>query len=188
MKKKRSGVSSHSPAIKEYSDTTPTDIFADLEATLDEVAGSNPRITGAEAGDSRLNSDLRALLETTLAVNSSLVLNDVLQMVMHKAIELMQAERGLIMLLDEHDQLQVRSAYNLCKEQMMDEDFRISNSITSQVASSGKPVYTSDAMADNRYAQQKSVVELHLRSIMCVPLVVKEKVFGVIYLDNSSES
>ena len=32
------------------------------------------------------------------------------------------------------------------------------------------------------------MVELHLRSIMCVPLKVKECVVGVFYLDNSSES
>ncbi len=74
----------------------------------------------------------------------------------------MQAERGLIMLLDADGELQMKSAYNLCKEQMMEEDFRISSSITSQVARTGKPVYTSDAMADDRYAHQKSVVELHL--------------------------
>ncbi|HUV31512.1 MAG TPA: ATP-binding protein [Acidobacteriota bacterium] len=164
------------------------DMFADLEATLEAVAETNPRIKAEQSGDSARNADLRALLETTLAVNSSLVLDNVLQRVMHKAIELMQAERGLIMLLDENERLQVKSAYNLCKEEMMEEDFYISSSVTSEVARTGKPVYTSDAMADDRYAHHKSVMELHLRSIMCVPLIVKEKVIGVIYLDNSSQT
>ncbi len=166
----------------------PADIFANLEATLDEVAESNPRISEETSRDSKGNTDLRALLEVSLAVNSSLVLDDVLRMVMHKAIELMQAERGLIMLLNEAGELQVKSAYNLCREEMMEEDFRISSSITSEVARTGKPIYASDAMADDRYAHYKSVMELHLRSIMCVPLIVKEKVIGVIYLDNSSQT
>src|SRR5512140_1547542 len=166
------------------------DLFADLEATLDRVAEKNPRLTADQESDGTAvrMSDLKALLQVSLAINSSLVLDDVLQMVMQQAIKLMQAERGLIMLLDKDGELQVKSAYNLCREQMMEEDFRISSSVTTQVARTGKSVYTSDALADDRYAQQQSVVELHLRSIMCVPLTVKAKVIGVIYLDNTSQA
>ncbi len=166
----------------------PLDVLADLEATLDEVAEANPRIGADQPTAGRSTDDLKALLEVSMAINSSLVADDVLQIVMRKAIELMEAERGLIMLLDDQNELQVRSAYNLCREQMMDEDFKVSNSITSEVARTGKSIYTSDALTDERYANQRSVVELHLRSIMCVPLKVKEKVIGVIYLDNSNES
>ncbi len=164
------------------------DIFADLDATLDEVAESNPRIEGHDTGHSRSNTDLQALLEVSLAINSSLVLEDVLQIVMRKAIELMHAERGLIMLLDDDAELQVKSAHNIRKEELTEGDFKISTSITSQVARTGRSVYTSDAIADDRYSQFQSVVELHLRSIMCVPIKIKEDVIGVIYLDNSSES
>ncbi len=71
---------------------------------------------------------------------------------------------------------------------MTDEEQKISSSIASQVVSEGKSIYTSDALSDERYSSKQSVVELHLRSIMCVPLKVKEKTVGVIYLDNSSHS
>jgi len=175
-------------AVRKDGVTKPMDIFADLEATLEEVAKANPRIVGEQADSSKTVSDLKALLEVSLVVNSSLVLDDILQIVMHKAIELMQAERGLIMLLDEEGKLQVRSVHNLGKDEVAGEDFKISNSVTSQVASTGKSIYTSDALADERYASQQSVVELHLRSIMCVPLKVKEKVIGVFYLDNSNQA
>ena len=164
------------------------DVFADLEVILDEVADNNPRITHEESAPAKATTDLRALLEASVVVNSSLVLDDVLQVVMKKAVDLMQAERGLIMLLDQDGELQVRSAYNLCKEDLMEEDFKISGSITSQAAETGQSVYTSDAMADDRYANARSVMELHLRSIMCVPVKVKNRVIGVIYLDNSSEA
>jgi PAS domain S-box-containing protein len=166
----------------------PTEIFADLEATLDEVARVNPRLVRDTDSHGTRDADLRALLEVSLAVNSSLVLDDVLQLVMRKAIELMQAERGLVMLLDQHDELQLKAAYNLCEEEMAPDDFRISNSISREVADTGKSVYTSDAQSDDRFAQQQSVIELHLRSIMCVPLKAKHNVIGVIYLDNSSQT
>ncbi len=164
------------------------DIFADLEATLDEVAEANPRVEASEEDSSKTVADLKALLEVSMATNSSLVLDDILQIVMQKAVELMQAERGLVMLLDENNTLQVRSVYNLHKKDIMEEDFKISRSITTQVASTGKSVYTSDALSDERYASKQSIVELHLRSIMCVPLKVKDKVIGVIYLDNSNQA
>jgi signal transduction histidine kinase len=164
------------------------DVLAEMEAALDEIADGNPRIESDHALASKSQEDIKAVLEVSLAINSSLILDDILQIVMQKAIELLQAERGFIMLLDEKGELQFKTAYNLCKESMMDEDFRISNSIANTVASTGKSVYTSDAQSDERYANQKSVLELHLRSIMCVPLKIKNSIIGVIYLDNSSQA
>ncbi len=164
------------------------DIFADLEATLDEVADTNPRIRIKDADGEKATADLQALLTVSQAVNSSLVLDDVLKIVMHKAIELMQAERGMIMLIDENNELKVRTAHNLQKEKMSQEEFRISSSVTTQVAKTGKSIYTSDAQCDERYAQQASVVELNLRSIMCVPIKEQGMVIGVIYVDNSNQA
>ena len=164
------------------------DIFADLEATLNEVAETNPRINLKLADGNKATADLQALLTVSQAANSSLVLDDVLQIVMHKAIELMQAERGLIMLLDDANDLQIRTAHNLSKKEMMRDEFRISNSVVSKVAETGKSIYASDAQSDERYAQQASVVELNLRSIMCVPIKEQGCVIGVIYVDNSNQT
>lgn len=174
--------------LAEPTEKLPADIFADLEATLDEVAESNPRLSDEPTEPGTHHADLSALLEVSMAINSSLVLDDVLQLVMMKAVELMQAERGLIMLLDEYDELQIRACYNLCQEDMVEENFKISSSIAREVARTGKSIYSSDAQNDDRYAQQQSVIELHLRSIMCVPIKLKHKIIGVIYLDNSSQA
>ena len=174
--------------VRDEAEHSTGDIFADLEATLDQVAETNPRLSEEPSKPSTRDADLRALLQVSMAVNSSLVLDDVLQLVMMKAIELMQAERGLIMLLGDNNTLQVRAAYNLCQEDMVEDEFKISSSIAREVARSGKSVYSSDAQSDDRFAQQQSVIELHLRSIMCVPVKVKDDVIGVIYLDNSSEA
>ncbi len=165
----------------------PVDVFADLEATLEEVAESNPRIESTGTG-SKHSEDLRAILEASLAINSSLESDEILQIVMRKAIELMQAERGLVMLLDDNKELQIKAAFNLDSEKMTPEETKISSSITKQVVDTSKAIYTSDALSDERYANKQSVVELHLRSIMCVPLKVKDELVGVIYLDNSSQS
>jgi signal transduction histidine kinase len=164
------------------------DVLAEMEKALDEIADENPRIESVGGPGSKTAEDLKAVLQVSLAINSSLVLEDILQIVMQKAIELLSAERGFIMLFDENGELQVKTAYNLCKESINQDDFKISNSIANEVATTGKSVYTSDALSDERYANQQSIVELHLRSIMCVPLKIKSKIIGLIYLDNSSQA
>jgi len=163
------------------------DALAEMEAALDNIADNRPRIKSGPAG-SKESDDLKAVLQVSLAVNSSLVLEDILKIVMKKAVELLSAERGFIMLLDDDGELQFKTAHEICKESLNQEDFKISHSIANEVAATGKSVYTSDALSDERYANQKSIVELHLRSIMCVPLKIKNAVIGLIYLDNSSEA
>ncbi len=163
-------------------------VLAEMEKALDDVASDNPRMGDDNEGSIVRLDDIRAVLEISLAINSSLVLEEILQVVMQKAVELLSAERGFIMLLDTQGQLQFKSAHNIRKEETSDAYFKISNSIANRVAQTGKSVYTSDAQEDERYAKQQSVVELHLRSIMCVPLKIKSTVIGIVYLDNSSQA
>jgi len=170
------------------------DTLAQMEAIFEEVESAQPRLeTEMEKSDSKDSSrvrrdDLEALLDISKAINSTLVLDDILQMVMRRAIKLLLAERGFLMLLDQGGNLQFKTAYNICKESLSKEDFRISMSIATSVAKTGKSIYTSDAQHDERYSKQKSIQELDLKSIMCVPLKSKEKIIGILYLDNSSKS
>jgi len=170
-------------------DTAPEiKLLAEMEDGLSSIENEYPVLAEKSNLAETRTADLKALLEISQAINSSLVLDEILQKVMKHAIDLLQAERGFLMLLDEKDQLQFRIAHNITREKLAEEDFRISNSIANSVAKSGVSVYTSDAQADERYSRQKSIAELNLRSIMCVPLKIKDKIIGVAYLDNSSEA
>jgi signal transduction histidine kinase len=163
-------------------------VLAEMEAALDDIASDNPQVEVDSPQNGKTSENLRAVLEVSLAVNSTLVTEEILKVVMAKAIELLSAERGFIMLLDDRGELQFKSAHNIARETMTEEDFKISTSISREVAETGKAVYTSDALSDSRFSNQQSVVELHLRSIMCVPLKIQNSVIGLIYLDNSSEA
>jgi len=168
------------------------DTLAQMEAVFDQVKSAQPRLKTEKSGTSESSrvrrDDLEALLDISKAINSTLVLDDILQMVMRRAIKLLRAERGFLMLLDEEGNLQFKTAHNICKESLSKDDFRISMSIANSVAKTGKSVYTSDAQNDEQYSKQKSIQELDLKSIMCVPLKSKEKIIGILYLDNSSKS
>ncbi len=163
-------------------------VLAEMEKTLNDIVRENPRLVSeSDTTPARLD-DLKAILEISLAINSVSRLEDILQVVMLKAVELLSAERGFIMLLDKEGRLNFTLAHNIRHEETRAESFKISNSIANRVAQTGKSIYTSDAQEDERYAKQQSVVELNLRSIMCVPLKITNMVIGVIYLDNSSQA
>ncbi len=132
---------------------------------------------------------LRALAETTALINSSLDTDSVLNQVMDTVIQLTGAERGYIMLTNKTTGgLEFRIARGIDREQLARDDFIVSNTIVNQVFGSGEPVLTDNARSDPRYQSQESIVGYQLRSILCVPLIVRGEAIGVVYCDNRALS
>ncbi len=128
--------------------------------------------------------DLLALADISQVVNSSLDLNTVLQIVMDTIIRLTGAERGFLMLRDEDRELQIRIARNWEQASLNPSEFAISRTVINRVVAEGKPVLTTNAQEDDRFVGQASIIAFSLRSILCVPLMVKDTLIGVIYTDN----
>jgi adenylate cyclase len=131
---------------------------------------------------------LLALANTTQAVNSSLELDEVLQLVMDTIIRLTEAERGFLMLRDAQGEMVTRVARNWEQESINTNEFAISRTIIQRVIDSGAPVLTTNAQEDPRFGGQQSIVAYNLRSILCVPLKAKTELIGVIYADNRIRS
>lgn len=128
---------------------------------------------------------LRALAETTALVNSMLDVDEVLNEVMDTVIALTGAERGYIVLRDEDTgQMAFRIARNIDRETIDEGRFIVSRTIVDHVAETGQAVLTTDAQADPNFSGSESIVMHALRSILAVPLIVKEQVIGVVYVDN----
>jgi two-component system, OmpR family, sensor histidine kinase VicK len=47
-----------------------------------------------------------------------------------------------------------------------------------------QPIYTFNALADNRFKNSISVQDFQLHSIYCTPLIIYDRIYGFIYLDN----
>jgi len=127
---------------------------------------------------------LGALYEVSRVIGSSLDLQIVLDQVMDAIIQLTDAERGFLMLLDDDGRLEVRVARNFDQETLESSEFTVSRTITRQVVNSGNPVVTTNAQTDPRYAGQASIVAHALRSIMATPLRARGNIIGVVYVDN----
>lgn len=129
---------------------------------------------------------LKALQDIGAAVNSSLELDQVLLVVMDSIISLTKSERAILLLRnDETGRQEVQLARNVDRETIENSSsFEISRSIVRTVAESGEPVVTMNAQSDSRFAAQESIISYNLRSILCVPLMIKGTAIGVIYADN----
>jgi adenylate cyclase len=159
----------------------PQDVLEKLFYMRADVDGLTERLVD----ESTELDQLRALAQTTQLINSSLEPDDVLNGVLDMAIALTGAERGYIVLRSSSTgELQFRTARDFNRQSIDENKFTVSRTIMLEAAESGQPVVAQDAMADPKYDAQKSIVAYAPRSIICVPLIFKGDVTGVLYADN----
>jgi len=177
-------------------DTTLLKVMGDLSglahplasSVVQDLSGITNKLQRLETGVSGHlytgQRQLTALVGVGHVINSSLGLDAVLEEVMDTLIALTHAERGYLMLRDSHGRLKDEVARGVDHVSLDGESFAVSRTIIKRVAQSGEPVLTTNAKEDPRFDQQLSILEHNLRSILCVPLKLKDKVIGVIYVDN----
>jgi len=129
-------------------------------------------------------AELATLYEIIGVLNSSLDLGKTLSLVMDSLIHLTGAERGCLVLLDEEGNLEIRAAQHFDLESVASFDLELSQTVVRDAVETGQPVLTTNAQLDPRFSGQESVIGYNLRSIVCVPLHVRERVIGALYLDN----
>ncbi len=157
--------------------TETLDYLINLETTLARAA---EKIETIETQ----HSNLMALANVGQVVNSSLELDEVLRIVMDNIVRLTRAERGFLMLRDESGKMATSIARNWEQESINASELTVSRTIVQHVIDSGEPILTTNAQEDKRFVGQESIIAFNLRSILCVPLKVKDDLIGVIYADN----
>ena len=165
-------------------------LFADVERDIEEIEKSETIRTG-HALSLRLEDmerkvgKLEMLTDITKALNSTLNLNELLEKIIDSTIQLADTDRGFLMLEGESGALEFRIARDRDKRSLAEEDFTISQSIVGDVSRSNAPLFISDILEDDRFKDQKSVLDLQLKRAVCVPLTLEKSVIGVIYTDSN---
>ncbi|MBN2103035.1 sigma 54-interacting transcriptional regulator [bacterium] len=111
--------------------------------------------------------------------------NRLLTVAMDMAIEISGAERGWIILCNEANQdIRFQTARNLQKTDIENPEFETSRTIIDKVRAQGKPVCLQNALDDSAFKESKSIESLKVLSVICLPLIRDNRIFGVVYLDN----
>ncbi|MFH0902903.1 MAG: ATP-binding protein, partial [Pseudomonadota bacterium] len=125
------------------------------------------------------------VLEVALA-SGRMELERLLEVILDRILEASRFERGFILLLDSAGMPTERMRRTSSKEgaEFDQADSYFSGSVVRRVARSGEPVAVTDVAGDAALRMQQSVVSLKLRSIMCVPMRVRDRITGIIYVDS----
>jgi len=113
-----------------------------------------------------------------LEPNIDLLLGNILD----EVFKVLPADRGVIMLMDPlTNSLDARATKQRGEST---EEILLSSTIIEEVFGSGAAVLSSDASIDARFSSAHSVMSTGMRSIMCVPMIYRSQLYGIVHLDS----
>jgi diguanylate cyclase (GGDEF)-like protein len=126
---------------------------------------------------------LRPVFDVVKKINSELDLRKLLGIILETTIGLCNARRGTIVIF-KGEKDRARLSRDSAGRELGPEEMGVSNTVLKKVRESGKPVLAADARNDGQIGAARSIVNLRLLSVLCLPLRVRERLIGALYLDN----
>jgi len=120
------------------------------------------------------------------AVRPSMTMAELLERVLRMILQLVQADRGCILLIDPETgkivpQASISSTKNVAS--LPDSRMPVSKTIVDYVLKTGRAVRTTDPLHDTRFDPGNSILQAGVQEAICVPLQGRLKLLGAIYLD-----
>ncbi|HHO50310.1 MAG TPA: GAF domain-containing protein [Deltaproteobacteria bacterium] len=138
---------------------------------------------GTEAGGTPSLDVMQALVDLSESMMRNTEPQRLFAAMLKGLVALTGAEKGFVIVMQDGSR-DLAAAHNVDNEKL--DITKVSDSIVDQVVEHLQPVLVSDATHDSRFGRAKSVVDLRLSSVMCVPLIYRRDLLGVIYLANDS--
>jgi Nif-specific regulatory protein len=131
--------------------------------------------------------NLLKLLSINLDISAEHNLSKLLDRIIDTVIQVVHAERGYVCLVDEKGGLRFEVARGIAQMDLKaGQPHAVSHSILQRTIRGDQALITNNAEEDERFADFASVQDFQLRSVMCAPLKVKQKIIGALYVDNRS--
>jgi len=128
--------------------------------------------------------ELNALYQSAKSLSSTQSLEALLRKIIELATRVIGAKIGSVMLLDEKEEvLRISAAIGLEPKIIAKTRLKLGKSIAGWVAEKRIPLMVEDVEKDSRF-KRINKEKYETRSLLCVPLQIKEKVLGVINLSN----
>src|SRR5208337_1939169 len=134
------------------------------------------------------HAKLKALVEISQKLGRAVAMDDVLPKVLDSLLAIFpQADRGVMVLRDASSGKLIPRALKHRRPELLDM-VRISRTIVQGVMASKEAILSADASSDDRFSASESIVDFHIRSVMCAPLISSRgDVTGVIQIDTSDQ-
>jgi len=129
---------------------------------------------------------MSALMEASIVINSTRNLKQLLKIIMQSAEKVMQAEASSVFLIDsEKNELYFEVATGPKEEEVKKIRLKMGEGVAGWVAYTGESLLVPDVSKDPRFAKRvDEQTHFITRSIICVPLKVRNQTIGVVQVLN----
>ncbi|MFH1093471.1 MAG: GAF domain-containing protein [Candidatus Omnitrophota bacterium] len=126
-------------------------------------------------------SYIDALSKISKAITSDLYLEDMLKLIVTLTANVMEAKICSLWLLDEKTQfLKIKATQAMSSEYVKERKIKVGEGIVGLVAKNKKPTVILDVLKDKSYKEKMLAKKENLVSMVSVPMMVKNRVIGVI--------
>ncbi|MEM7118491.1 MAG: GAF domain-containing protein [Chloroflexota bacterium] len=159
-----------------------------LTVLTDQIANALDRLNSQEQLKARAQ-ELSTINEIVVSLTSTLELDRLLELILDKAMELLDTEAGTFMLTqDNSGELEFRVVRGPNSEKLIGTRLPIGAGLAGQVAQNGKATLVNHAQQDKRwFGEVNKERGFDTRSILTVPLLEGNKVLGVIQAINKQD-
>ncbi len=124
---------------------------------------------------------IKALSKISKAIASELYLEDILRLIVAVTAQVMGSNICSLMLLNEKTkELIIRATQSISEEYNKKPPLKIGEGIAGKVVKENKPIAVKDVTKEKEYKYGDIAKKEGLKSLLCVPLAIKDKVIGVI--------
>lgn len=137
----------------------------------------------------RRNEEVVMLMDIAKTLTSSLDLEEILSSILSKVGLLLKPKMWSLLLMDHATaELYFKIVVSPVADELKQIRLKVGEGIAGWVAAHGKPLLINDAQRDPRFARHvDDRVSFTTRSVICVPMKIKDRIVGVIELVNSLE-
>ena len=162
---------------------------------------SLPRSLSSHSGLSRFDLDIASIMKSAQAISSELTLDGLLAKVMDVILENTGAQLGALVLLDQpseqdaapHKAQALIEAYinrplkqqEILQHEPVQGSGKLPEAIIRRVLRSGDSLNLAHACQEGAYMNEAYIKQTQAKSILCVPMVYRDKGIGVLYLENN---
>jgi signal transduction protein with GAF and PtsI domain len=124
---------------------------------------------------------IKALSEISQAISSDQYLDDILKLIVTVTANVMNSKVCSLWILDEKEKaLKIRATQTISEEYLKERSLKLGEGVVGHVARHKKPLAIPDVLNEPLYKEKELARKEGLVSMLSVPLIVKDKVIGVI--------
>jgi sigma-B regulation protein RsbU (phosphoserine phosphatase) len=131
----------------------------------------------------RAVEELSILNDLALAISSTMDLGEIMKLIVKKCIKTIRVEQGTVTLLAEQETAPMKTLIRGTDSGYGQVSYRIGTNLTGWMVKNQKPLLMNDLRNDPRFRTLKDE-DSHIRSVLSVPLKVKDRLIGSVNLFN----